>query len=73
MIIAMIAVLMMQTPIYDIINVVSMLYGFMATVWTMNMLPTRMNWLALVWINVTIFDNMFIAMVTMWMVQLPID
>jgi hypothetical protein len=68
-IITVIAVLMMKSTIDNVINMVSMLYCLMPTARSVHMPTARVHRMTSIRIVITQPNNMFIAMITVWMMQ----
>jgi hypothetical protein len=75
-IVAMIAVRMVEMPIDQVIHVIAMRHGLMSTSWTVYMArlvtAAAMIWRAMVWILCAHFDHMLIDMIVMGMMEMAV-
>lgn len=72
MIITVAIMIMMQSPIHNVVNVIPVWHGLMTATRTVYMISAAMHGLATIGIGRTDFDGMFIVMVAVWIVQMPI-
>lgn len=75
-VIAMVAMLVVQPTIDQIVDMIAVRHRFVAATRTVEMpvIMTRMvlDWMATAWIGCADFDHMLIDMIAMWVVQMAI-
>ena len=72
MIITVAVVHMMQTPIDNIVDMVAVGNHWVATVWPVHMIVAVFNRGTTIRVFFTDFNNVLVAMIVMWMMQMAI-
>ena len=68
----MVAVLMMQTTVYQVIHVVAMWHGFVSAACAVAVFAASMHRVAAIWVGIVYFQAVFIIMLGVGVVQMPI-
>ena len=68
----MVAVLMMQTTVYQVIHVVAMWHGFVSAAGAVAVFAASMHRVAAIWVGIVYFQAVFIIMLGVGVVQMPI-
>lgn len=72
MVIAMVAVLVVQTTVYNVVNVVAMWHGFVSAAFAVNVSCAFVGGVAAVWVLLVHVQNVFIVMSVVFVVQMTI-
>lgn len=68
----MVAVLVVQTTVYNVVNVVAMWYGFVSAAFAVNVSRAFVGGVAAVWVLLVHVQNVFIVMSVVFVVQMTI-
>lgn len=71
-VIAMVAVLMMQTTVYQVIHMVAVWHGFVSAACAVAVFAASVHGVAAVWVGIVYFQAVFIIMLGVGVVQMPI-
>lgn len=71
-VIAMVAVLMMQTTVYQVIHVVTVWHGFVSAACAVAVFAASVHGVAAVWVGIGYVQAVFIIMLGVGVVQMPI-
>ena len=71
-VIAMVAVLMMQTTVYQVIHMVAVWHSFVSAACAVAVFAASMHRVAAVWVSIVYFQVVFIIMLGVGVVQMPI-
>jgi hypothetical protein len=71
-VIAMVAVLMMQTTVYQVIHMVAVWHGFVSAACAVAVFTASVHGVAAVWVGIVYFQAVFIIMLGVGVVQMPI-
>ena len=71
-VIAMVAVLMMQTAVYQVINMVAVWHSFVSAAFAVAVFAASVHGVAAVWVGIVYFQAVFIIMLGVGVVQMPI-
>lgn len=68
----MVAMLVVQATVYNVINVVAMGYGFVSAAFTVNVVATMVGGIAFGWVGFVHVQSVFIVMTVVFVVQMTI-
>ena len=71
-VIAMVAVLMMQTTVYQVIHMVAVWHGFVSAACAVAVFAASMHRVATIWVGIGYVQAVFIIMLGVSVVQMPI-
>ena len=71
-VIAMVAVLMMQTAVYQIIHMVAVWHGFVSAAFAVAVFATSVHRVAAVWVGIGYVQAVLVIMLGMGVVQMPV-